>query len=213
MRKLLAIVAVSAALAPSGARAGLVLGARLGGALPLGGVARGVSVSEFVDVAMPMRLDLGYRFRGPEEIGQLMIGAYFGFAPGKLDATVADHCPTGATCSVYDLTLGLQFEYRLVPGPAGTWLGGFGGFEGLALEQKQGGQTSRTSFDAWQLGAQGGFDWAWKNLTFGPYGALGVGQYFNSRMEASGSAFASANIDRRATHAWLQLGIRGSFTF
>src|SRR5512139_3963673 len=101
MRRILGVVAVLAALAPSAARAGFVIGGRLGLAFPGGEVAGNEKLGDYVDWAMPLQLDIGGRGE------RFAVSGYLRLAPGKLDPSIQDGCDAvGASCSILDLGIG-----------------------------------------------------------------------------------------------------------
>jgi hypothetical protein len=207
MRKLLASLLVIAALAPSAARAGFTIGARLGAAFPGGEIADGEKLGDFVDWAVPFQLDIGGRAQ------HWAFGGYLRLAPGILDASIQDDCDaTGADCSALDLAFGAQVDYHFSAGKAGPWVGGFVGWEVLRYDYALGGLEGSATTTGWELGAQGGIDFAWGVLTLGPYGAIGFGQFGDTTLEVNGTS-DSQSISDKGTHRWFQLGAKVGFVF
>ncbi len=208
MRRLLSFVVVlCAVLAPSAASAGLVLGGRLGVGIPGGDVFQSAKLADLVDFTVPLQFDLGYRFT------KVTVGGYLRLGAGKLDPAVADGCDAaGVSCRVLDVGLGAQIDVRLASGNAGPWLGGYIGAETLRYDEAVGGSAWALSFTGWELGAQGGIDFAWGVMTLGPYGAIGLGQFTSGTFELGGAKI-TGDITDKATHTWLQLGVRAGFAF
>ncbi len=207
MRKVLACLA-AAALAPSAAdAAGFFLGARLGAAFPGGEIGSGDKVGDFVDWAAPVQLEIGGSGK------QLTLAAYLRYAPGILDASVKSGCAAdGATCSGSDLGLGGEVLWHFSPGRAGPWVGGFAGWELLRYEYAPPGNKVAITDSGWELGAQGGIDFAWGILTLGPYGAIALGEFGKATAEVNGSS-NTQSISDKGTHTWWQVGVRTAFQF
>lgn len=207
MRRHLFLLLLVALLAPSAASAGVYLGGRLGVGIPGGEIEKDAKLGDFVSWTVPVQLEAGF---GGERFSA---GGYLRIAPGKLDSAVADGCDAlGASCSVFDLAIGAQLDFRFAPGNAGPWVGGFAGYEVLRYDFAIGGSEASVSAKGWELGAQGGIDFAWGVLRMGPYGSIGLGQFTKSTVE-SGGASASQEIADKAIHTWIQLGMRGAFAF
>lgn len=209
MRRILAcLVAVAAALAPSAAdAAGFFLGARLGAAFPSGDIAGGEKLGDFVDWAVPMQLEIGGSGK------QLTLAAYLRYAPGILDSSVKSGCDAaGATCSGSDLGLGAEVLWHFSPGRAGPWVGGFAGWEFLRYDYALLGSKAAVTDSGWELGGQGGIDFAWGILTLGPYGTIGLGQFGKATLELNGSS-DTQSISDKGTHTWWQVGVRTAFQF
>jgi hypothetical protein len=207
MRKVLATLVFLAALAPSAASAGFTLGGRLGVAFPGGEIGGGDKLADFVDWAVPLQLDLGGRGEHFE------LGGYLRLAPGKLDASIQDGCDaSGASCSSSDLGVGAQVNYHFAAAPAGPWVGGFAGWEMLRYDADLGGNKMSLSATGWELGAQGGIDFAWGGFVLGPYAVLGFGQFGKATAEVNGSS-DTQDITDKGMHRWFQLGARAGFVF
>jgi hypothetical protein len=202
------LLLAAAALAPGEARAGLALGARLGAAIPGGEISNGDSLDGFVDWAVPVQIDLGYRLAAP-----LQLGAYLRIAPAKLDGSIADGCDAaGVECSAFDLGIGVQVDFRFSQGNAGPWLGGYAGYEQLRYEVADGANELSITAKGWELGAQGGIDFAWGALSLGPWGAIGIGQATRATFELNGTS-DTQSIDDKGTHTWIQVGLRAGLAF
>ncbi len=209
MRRTLACLAAAvAALAPSTAdAAGFFLGARLGAAFPGGDVAADQKVGDLVDWAVPVQLEIGGSGK------QLTLAGYLRFAPGILDSAVKSGCEAdGATCSASDIGLGAEVLWHFSPGRAGPWLGGFGGWEWFRYDYALLGDKYAVTDSGWELGAQGGIDFAWGILTLGPYGAIALGEFGKATAEVNGQS-DTRSISGKRTHTWWHLGVRTAFQF
>lgn len=206
-KRLTSVVALCSVLAPSAASAGFVLGGRLGVGLPGGEVDGSGELAEVVDLAVPLQLDVGYRFT------TIAVGAYLRLGPGKLDPLLASDCDAvGASCRTYDVAFGAQLDVRLSDGNARPWLGGYVGAETLRYDVRSGGSTAALDARGWELGAQGGIDFAWGAMTLGPYAAIGVGRFTTGTLLIGGTKIAG-DIAEKRTHTWIHAGIRAGFGF
>ncbi len=207
-RSFLAAVVLAAAAVPSPALAGgLALGARIGFGTPGGDIDANGKLADFADWALPLQLDVGYRGE------RFTVGAYFRIGPGKLDPNVQQGCDAiGASCAVSDYGIGAEAEVRLTSGKAGPWLGGFVGYEEARYDFALGPVEASIKPSGWELGAQGGIDFAWGILTLGPYASVSVGQFTKSTLE-SGDTTQTQSISDRGTHTWLALGVRAGVSF
>lgn len=208
MTKLLATAAVAALLMAPSARAaedtGFALGARAAYGFPLGDIGSNDDDADdafdnFVDNAYPLWLELNYRFGPSFELGVygqyafLNLGDDFGGDDGT------------------DLRLGLQANYIFSPGASlSPWLGVGGGWEWLSGDSPDPlniGQFADTSLDGWDFMVQGGVDFALGDrMTLGPFAALTFGQFGDIEIDDN-----STNIDDKAFHEWLQVGLRATF--
>jgi len=251
MRGISLAAALLAALLAAGARAdvgdaepepvsppiGLTLGARAGLALAVGSAQKDLSMSSAVWGALPVVLELGYRFTD-----RISAGIYFqaGYAGGSVKlceglrtqlilSTSTRYTPSAA-CSVtggYALRVGLEGLYRL-PLPGRTlvpWLGLSVGAEyvSTSVQVKEFGQISNGTYK-WDgpeyLGLQGGVEWPLSpGLAVGPYAALTLSRYTSQSLAVSGNGagvVSGANgrslpSDERTVHSWLMAGVKGTF--
>ena len=201
-RSFLAAVLLAAAV-PSDALAGeLALGARLGFASPRGKIDSPEYLSDFVDWTWPLQLEVGYQGE------QALVGLYLRVAPGKLDPQLQAGCDAANTsCNVTDYGIGAQVTFHFAAGRAGPWLGGFAGYEALKYEATVGGVPGSITPSGWEIGAQGGLDFAMGRLTLGPYATISLGQFTKSTMKIGGTSDTQTITDR-AAHTWLGLGLR-----
>jgi hypothetical protein len=184
---------------------GLDLGLRLGYGIPMGSSAKDVKMSDHVDGQIPIWIDAGYRFTP-----NIMAGAYFSYGfMGLKD------CPSGADCSAHDMRLGLQGQYRIMPGEfVDPWVGVGIGLEWLGSSVSGGGQTVSTTASGTEfLDLQGGADFKVADmLTVGPFLSLSLAQYNGlSTSCPAGLQCADGDIHDKALHEWLILGVRGVF--
>lgn len=199
---------VVALLTPAAAQAGFLLGTRVGWAIPGGDLREGQDLSDQIDGQVPIWVDLGWSVAD-----QLILGAYFRYAPNIRDSEAIDQCDlANADCGGYGLGLGAQLAFRFGKRNAGPWLGAFGGLESLSFEQAFGDGVADQSFRGWELGAQGGIDFAWGPVVLGPYATFGWGRYTvldNDLLDLDETG--TLELGDPSDHTWLQLGLRVAF--
>lgn len=210
MKKLVTAAALAACLAAPAAahaadRTGFLLGARAAYGFPLGDLGgTGPDASDafdaLVDRAFPLWVELNYRF-GPS----LELGAYGQYAFLNLGNDFGGDDGS-------DLRAGLQLNVIFAPGSTFTpWLGVGAGWEWLRGQTNLGladlNNLDDTSIDGFDVMVQGGLDFhAGDRMTAGPFVAATFGQFGN--VEISGD---STNIDDKAWHEWIQVGLRVTF--
>ncbi len=178
---------------------GVSLGVRAAWGIPVGNLDSGLSAGSAFTGALPLQLDLGYRFDR-----HFSAGFYFSYAPG-----FANDCPPGGTCSATSTRFGLQATYTLDPqGSLRPWFGISVGYEWISLEQTVAGLTASDTLS--------GFEWAnlqvggdvalTARLFLGPYAAISFGTLSNSD---AGSIPAS----ERRLHEWITVGLRAYYEF
>lgn len=214
MKKLLALSAIAALIvapvAQAADRTGFVLGARAAYGFPLGDIGNfdeapdaDDAFDSLVDNAFPLWAELNYRF-GPS----FEAGAYFQYAFLNLGDDFGGDDGS-------DLRLGLQLNYIFAPGESlSPWIGVGGGWEWLrgdtSIDPLNLQEVADTSIDGWDVMVQGGLDFhVGDRLTIGPFAALTFGQFGDFEIE--GFNEDDTNIDDKAWHEWLQLGVRATF--
>ncbi len=207
---------------------GFELGARTGYGIPLGkAVDQGTNndLSDSISGMIPLQLDVGYRV-----IPSLMVGGYvmygFGFTGDALSKSCDSLQGLGATdvsCGVHDVRLGIQAQYHILPkGSVDPWVGAGIGYEWLTfgIDISNAGQSSNVSSTGHGfefINLQGGADFSVApGFGLGPFLSLSVGQYSKSSSSCDGSGCdglntSSRDIDKKALHQWLTLGVRGTF--
>lgn len=199
-------LAVAAVLALTGAgpawageESGLSLGARLGYGFPLGEARAGVSLGDVVSAELPFQLEAAWRFDRSWRLG--LWGRY------GVSWLAGVFCPAGASCSGQDLGVGVQAAYAFaVPGWS-PWVGAGAGLEWQTASVSVGGaKNDLVLFGLEFLDLQAGADWRLSSrLAIGPFASVALGRY---RTVTSGGTSESLPA---AAHAWLRLGVRGSF--
>ena len=207
---------------------GFELGGRLGYGIPMGKVSDmgtgNNDLSSVISGMVPLQFDIGYRV-----IPNLMVGGYFMYGFGITGDDLQKLCDAGETfgadvsCSAHDIRLGVQAHYHFLPDQTvDPWLGAGIGYEwlGFSVEQSALGQSSTASVTGhgWEfVNLQGGVDFGLApGIGLGPFLSLSVGQYDTSSSSCDGDGCTSSDsrsndIDKKALHEWLTLGVRGTF--
>jgi hypothetical protein len=206
---------------------GFELGARVGYGIPLGKVDDDDNddLADGIQGMIPLQLDLGYRVTPA-----LSLGGYFMYGVGFLGDDISDSCDAledlpgvSASCSVSDLRLGLQVHYHFAPRTKlDPWLGVGVGYEWLTFGMDLDAAGAETEASSTGKGfefinIQGGLDFELASgLALGPFLSFSLGQYSSYSTSCSGSGCeavdsGSNDIDDKALHQWLLLGVRGTF--
>jgi hypothetical protein len=207
-KRMIVVSLMVALLTPAAARAGVTLGARLGWAIPGGDITEGIKLSDQIDGQVPLWLDLGWSFDQ-----RLALGVYFRYAANVRDSDAIGSCDFwDADCGGYGLGAGAQLTWRLSPN-AGPWIGAFGGFEALSFEARlrPGDNLADQAFRGWEVGGQGGIDFALGPVLLGPYVAVGVGRFTVVDLDLGDIGGPVADIRDEANHTWINLGLRLAF--
>lgn len=214
MNKKIGLVTLAAAMSvaslASAQESGVEVGARLGYGIPFGKVhSQGNGdnkMSDFVSGQIPLQLDIGYRLDP-----QLFLGAYFQYGiafPG------ADDCDqNGVSCSASDVRLGIQAQYHFNPITVdGGWIGAGLGYEWGNLSMEALGAEMNVQARGFEfLNLQGGYDFVVADkFRVGPFALLTIGQYGTAKVETPVGS-TTDDIDEKAIHSWLMLGVKGSF--
>jgi len=237
MRRVVAAVAFLGALAPAapaGAQegvqpfltpappgppeSGVSIGVSVGYSVPMGSAVGaptgGLAATSFTDIysgAVPLQLDLGWRF-GPS----LYLGAYFEYAFAFVAA--AQNCNNGTTCSGGDMHFGIDFVYTFIPRAVFAPYVGFGvGYEIATLSASNSGQSISATYDGFEFARfiVGGDFRVGSAFRVGPFLNFSLGQFtnmstpFNSNGALAGTN-QSVSIANKALHEWLQFGIKGT---
>lgn len=200
-------------LAPSGVE----LGMRLGYAMPMGqvtGSGTNPALSNLYSGMMPLWFDLGVR-ASPH----FYIGGYFQYGvafmgPLTGSANPAGVCSGGMSCSGsvvaggFDVRIHGQPDQRFDP-----WVGMGMGWEVAHLSMSQGGSSAGMSFSGVQFLnlSVGGDLRTSRNLAFGPYAMLSLGEYSECGFSDAATALGSCNVSQPAAHEWFTFGVRGAF--
>lgn len=179
---------------------GMSVGARAAWAIPAGTLLGTSSLASSFSGAVPLQLDVLYRFDR-----HFSAGAWFAYAPAS-----AKNCPPGDSCSGTGTSFGLQIFYTLdAQGALRPWFGFGMGYEWLKLEQTSAGVTSSTTLSGFQwANLQVGGDFSLTARFFlGPYAALSFATFSES---SPGGSIPSTD---RHLHDWITVGLKATYEF
>lgn len=204
----------SSALAADGAgpTSGLEVGARVGYGIPMGnatGAASGGQSTALGDVfssMIPIQIDALYMINP-----NIRVGAYFQYGLLSVsDKFEKGVCSTsGVSCSFHDLRFGIQAHYHLMPEQTiDPWVGLGIGMESASGSLSAGGQSQDASLSGLEfVNLQVGADYkVMPNLGVGPFAQFSLGQYSSQTIGNQ-----SGDIQNKAMHEWLVLGVRGAY--
>lgn len=171
---------------------GVDIGARVAWAIPTGDAFAGQSLGGELNGALPLQLDLGYRFDR-----HFWAGFDLSFAPASLKS-----CGAAGSCSGRDTRVGLQVAYRLDrQGSLRPWLGLGVGYEWLHLDRSPAVPAFTLSGFEW-VNLQLGGDFALNpRIWMGPFLTVALGGFTES----------DAGPVSSRVHAWIMLGWKTSF--
>lgn len=183
---------------------GVSVGLRAAFGIPMGSSSEGNSLSDSISSAVPLHVDLGYRFNP-----NLYLGAFFQYAFASLASAAKAACAP-ASCSASDIRFGADVIYSFTPAAKlSPWAGIGLGYEIGKITASAGGTNADVTFKGFEFAHLGlGLDYRVSaRFRAGPFATISLAQY--SSFEA-----ASQSVDLpKAMHEWLQLGIKGTFDF
>jgi hypothetical protein len=190
-------------LSPAVARAQPTAALRLSFAPALGDLSRGVPMSDAMGSQLPVQLD------GLWRLGPASVGVYASWGLGFVSDGA---CGSGADCSASGIRVGVQGLWAFAPLGAARvvpW-GGLGlGWEWAFQERERLGSRTSWRWSGPELALQGGAEWPLAGrFGLGPFAQIALGRYGTVALDTSAGS-ASADLDTRAVHAWIQVGVRG----
>lgn len=211
MRKLLAAAAL-ALLFPLAAAAQFSIGASLGYSFPMGDYAQDVPMDDFVAGVVPLEINARYAV-----VPDLDLGVYFGYGPAIKDSDLADACDASdVDCSVYTWGFGVMGEYGFGEmGGFNPFVGARFGMSWFTWKTSDGSDWFKVGARGWEAGLQAGADkklgekfslGGFLGFTFGQFGT----EYVADSEEITDD---STDIEDKAMHQYLTLGVRGTFDF
>jgi hypothetical protein len=193
---------------PSNPDRGLQIGLRSGYALPFGKpYDADVTIRSDLNGIVPIWIDAGYRFNP-----SIYVGAYGMYGFGLVNKTDTNHCGDDVSCSAYDIRVGVDAQYHVLPkGSVDPWVGLGFGYEWFRYKASGRGvdfsQLLR-GFDLLdlQIGADFELD---QSVKLGPFIGYSIGQFGNGKKTRTGTPTQSGGINNMALHEWLTFGVRG----
>lgn len=216
--KMLGVVVLGAAIvAPSAAMAkdsGFEAGARLGYGIPMGKIAdeEDSDFKDWTSGQIPLWVDLGYRINP-----NIFVGGYLSYGFASVGDGLDEVCDQdGIDCSASSMRLGAQLQYHFMPAESTDAWAGLGiGWENSSLSAEAMGQEITISTSGFEFAMlQGGVDFRVHDaVALGPFVGFTMAQF--SSADCDGPAGACDGfpdeIEHKAFHQWLFLGVRGSF--
>ncbi len=201
---------------------GLSLAVRTGYGIPLGGLGNGVDLSQWLSGVVPFQIDVGWRFTP-----QLYAGAYFEYGIGILgSAAKAGYlCDQGVSCSGSQLRFGVDFVYTLLPRAKFVpWVGLGAGYEIVKTGGSAANQSVDETFKGWEfVHLQLGVDYRiWPAFRVGPFATFTFAQFstvdtpiYVDPTTGTSTIGPSHSVDlqQKALHEWLQLGLKATYDF
>jgi hypothetical protein len=191
---------------------GLQLGLRVGYAWPTGRVggsagSANTSLSDLETAIVPLGVDAGFRFSPNFYLGGSAV-----WAPG-IAANAPNPCQSaGVSCSRQDAQLRAEARLYFQPHERVTGWFAFGaGWELAAFSQTVGSSTTTaTRTGPIVADLQFGFDVRRDRTAVGPYLGVSLGRFVTQGVSPA-SPPVPTWIDEGMTHAWITLGMRGSY--
>ncbi|HSN92475.1 MAG TPA: hypothetical protein VLS93_14685 [Anaeromyxobacteraceae bacterium] len=210
MRKTVPFLALAALLsAPAAASAQLQLGVRFGLALPSGDLEAEAPVGDLVDRALPVGLEVGWRF-----FDHLTVGIHGQYAFGTVDAALQRDCDLfGSTCSVSAIRAGIHARWALRP-DAGIdpWFGLGMGYEWLRNTVKNGPLEATLAYRGFEWArAEVGLDVHLGRFAVGPWLSFGMGLFTHRTLDLPDTS-VTEKVANDAAHGWFEGGVRVLFT-
>jgi hypothetical protein len=191
----------------AGVRAGL--GFPIGNAIgPTANASNGTSLADLVAWTVPLQLELGAR------IGPVFVGGYGSYAFGKAGSLFEG----ASSRSASDVRIGFEVLWHLSPDrKVDPWVGIGVGYEWLNLGVQVGTfATVNATFRGFEwVNAQLGIEFVLgRHFGLGPFIQASVAQYDSGSGElitSRGTRGGSADIQSKAVHAWIGVGLRFAF--
>lgn len=190
-------------------------GVRAGIGIPVGNMVGstttapgGTSLADLVAWTVPLQLDLGAR------IGPVFVGGYGAYAFGKAGSLLEN----ASSRSASDLRIGFEVLWHLAPDrKVDPWLGVGVGYEWLNLSAGLGSLgTVNATFRGFEwVTVQLGIDFMLgRTFRLGPFLQSSVAQYDSGSADfifSRGTQTGSGDVQSKAVHAWIDLGLRFAF--
>ncbi len=208
------MIALTASASARAGDRGVALGLSTSYGVPLGTAADGIAFNKLTSGAVPVQLDLSYRFDR-----RWQAGVYFTYGV----AMVANEAKDALTASgLRDIgshreqRVGLQGTYTIAPDSrVAPWVGvGFGySWTRYAAATTAAGKDTELGLGGLEGNLQLGGNYKLSpRWTAGPFASVSVGQFRSYVTWVDGSKETSVNVNDKAIHEWVQFGLRTTFT-
>lgn len=212
----IALFACALAFASTAAAGGVNIDVslRAGYAMPFGNAMADASLDDFVAGAIPFEIDGDFLITD-----RWSAGLYFTYGFARIADVAKSEIEEGM--ELEDVSghrfqrLGMQGIYRFSPNAEfAPWVGLGLGYEWTwFLEGEADGREIEMGLSGFEFAFQGGIDYdVSENLTLGPYATLSFGQFGKYKYSIEGLGDASNDINDKAMHEWLQLGLKATFS-
>ncbi len=200
----LAVLVPSRAVHAADQSPGLEVGARVGFGAPIGTIdgQPGDTLDQTMANSIPLWLEAGWRMTP-----HWFVGVAESYAPGSSGGALSTAC---SNCQPEDLHLGVEAHYHVLPSASwDPWFGVGSGYEWLRVRNPIG----VVGLQGWEFGnAQVGVDHrVVSGVSVGPFAALAIGEYGSWFANEPCCSSGSGAVGSAALHAWLTLGIKGTF--
>lgn len=188
---------------------GFQLALRTGYSLPMGkasGETNG-ELSNLFGGQVPFIVDIGGKLSP-----NVMLAGYLGLAFGSAGTDLKKACAQ-VTCTVVGARLGAEIFYQFSPAASmNPWIGYGVGVEATSVSASSGGQTVSVTASGPEFAhLMFGLDFRLNStIGLGPFIDLSVAQYNKVEIK-SGILSASSEIEKKAIHEWLTLGVKLAF--
>jgi len=189
--------------------------ARVAVAFPIGNATgdtartpNGTSLADLVAWAVPLELELGAR------IGPAFVGGYVSYAFGRAGSALEG----GTSRSASNVRFGFEVLWHLGPDrPVDPWVGLGVGYEWLNLSiGGTGGAITGSARGFEWVNLQVGIDFSLgRNFRLGPFVRNRIAQYDTASLglvnSQGGEASSTGDIQSKAVHLWIDVGLRLAF--
>ena len=190
------------------AHSGFQMAFRTGLGLPFGNTsgAPNDGYSQLVSAQVPLMLDIGGKLNPHFFLGGYL-GLGFGGVGSDLDAVCA---PSSVTCVHASFRLGAQLQYNIAPAAkVNPWVGYGIGIEASGVGAEADGNQVSTALAGFELARlMAGVDFRMgSGIGIGPFVDFTLGRYSSATFD-DGFDNESVDIQDKALHSWLTLGVR-----
>jgi hypothetical protein len=195
---------------PSNPDVGLQIGLRSGYALPFGKPYDSPDTMRAdLHGVVPIWIDVGYRLDP-----SIYVGAYGAYGFGMVVHSAETRCIGDASCSAYDIRVGVNAQYHLRPKTTvDPWVGLGFGYEWFNKKGSSLGIEFSQALRGFELlGLQVGADFEIDpSVKLGPFIGYSIGQFGYGKVTRTATQTQKGGIDNMALHEWLTFGVRATF--
>lgn len=203
-----AVAAAPASAAPA-PQSGFQMALRTGYGVPFGNSsgAPGDTYPSLVSGQFPLMLDIGGKLNH-----HFFLGAYLGLGIGGAGSALEPTCElSGVSCGHASLRLGVQLQYNVAPAAkVNPWFGYGIGIESTAVAASGSNGDAAVGVAGFELARlMAGVDFRLTHgVGIGPFADFTVGRYSSMSTKDPSGFETTGDIEDRAAHEWLTLGVR-----